>query len=234
MINFCIVEDDPEMASGLAAFIKSYTGESGIDIEQSAERFLENNLQSYDVIFMDIDLPDLNGMEAVRAYRNAGGEGIVIFVTNLAQFAVGGYEVGAFDFIVKPVSYHNFAMKLKRALNAVNMRRGKEIWVATRQGKRLIDAKKLVYIEVMKHQLTYHTFTENIVGSGTLKSALEALEGLPFALCNRCYLVNLACITEVSGNYVTVGGDKLLISSPKKKEFLKRFNEYLGAGGRGV
>jgi len=234
MINFCIVEDNRKMADELAGYVKSFVGDAVIDVKSSAEQFLKENPKKFDIIFMDIDLPNLNGMEAVRLFRKSGGEGIVIFVTNLAQFAVGGYEVGAFDFIVKPVVYHNFTMKLRRALNAVNMRRGRDIWVSTRQGKQLIDAKKLTYVEVMKHQMTYHTLTEAVVGSGTLKSALEALEGLSFALCNRCYLVNLAYVTEINGNYVTVGGDRLLISSPKKKEFLKKFNEYLGAGGHAV
>ena len=61
---------------------------------------------------------------------------------------------------------------------------------------------------------------------------METLKGLPFALCNRCYLVNLRYVTQIVGREVTVGGDSLLISAPRSREFMAAFNRYLSTGGK--
>lgn len=235
MVRFSIVEDDAATREQLNSFIEKYAAACGLGIDVDAYSSATDFLKAYkggrDIVFMDIDLPGLNGMEAVRKLRKSDDKVIVIFVTNLAHYAVGGYEVGAFDFIVKPVGYYNFAMKLRRALKRLYVMRGREVWVTTRQGKKLINVSELKYVEVMKHVITYHLKGETVVASGTLKGVCESLEGLPFALCNRCYLVNLAFVTEINGNFVHVGGEQLQISIPRRKEFLRCFNDYLGDGG---
>lgn len=180
---------------------------------------------------MDIELPGINGMDAVRELRKTDEDVIVVFVTNLAQYAVSGYEVSAFDFIVKPISYGNFSMKLRRVSQILSSRRKCDICVSTRSGKTLIKAADIKYVEIMRHAVTFHAESGVYTGSGTLKSVMETLEGLPFELCNRCYLVNLQYVTKIAGNEVFVGGESLQISAPRRKEFISKFNEYLGAGG---
>ena len=67
---------------------------------------------------MDIEMPDLDGLAASQKLREIDRSVILIFITNLAQFAVRGYEVDALDFVVKPVTYYVLALKLKRAIGA--------------------------------------------------------------------------------------------------------------------
>ena len=74
----------------------------------------------------------------------------------------------------------------------------------------------------------------SVRGTGTMKKICELLEGLPFALCNQCYLVNLAYVSGIDGNVVCVGDERLQISAPKRKKFLCALNNYLGAGGGGL
>ena len=151
-------------------------------------------------------------------------------VTNLAQYAINGYDVHAFDFIVKPVGYYAFAMKLRRAFECLDSACKRKIWVTTRQGTKQIDAEKLKYVDVMQHTLVFHMTDETVSATGTLKSVQTSLAGLPFVLCNRCYLVNLHYVTQVNGNTVTVGGEQLQISVPKKKEFMLALNKFLAVG----
>lgn len=238
MIQICIVEDDENTVRVLKSYIERYAELNEIECLVSdfgcAGDFLKGYDAGTDIVLMDIELPDGNGMEAVKKLRETNSTVMVIFVTNLAQFAIKGYEVNAFDFIIKPVSYYQFSMKLRRAFGCLQALRNRKIWVATRQGKRLVSTNSLIYVEVMKHVITYHTTEGDIVGSGTLKSISSTLEGLPFVLCNRCYLVNLSFVTEVHGSSVTAGGVNLQISEPRKKAFLQSFNDFLGSGGRGV
>lgn len=236
MLKLLIVEDDDETAKTIEKFLTRYFSRTETEIEvgryKDAQSFLGTYPRDADVVFMDIELPGMNGMDAVRELRKTDGDVTVIFVTNLAQYAVSGYEVNAFDFIVKPVSYGSFSMKLRRLVEYLGTKRNCEICVSTRRGKVLVRASDIKYVEIMRHVVTYHTVNGNVVGSGTLKNVMAMLDGLPFALCNRCYLVSLQYVTEIVGKEVCVGGEKLLIAAPRRKEFLTAFNEYLGAGGR--
>ena len=236
VLEIAIVEDEKESYQKLVSYLEKCKKEFDIDINvkwfKDAISFLEKYPKKCQLVFMDIDLPMMNGMEAVKKLRKIDEHVCVIFVTNLAQYAVKGYEVNAFDFIVKPLSYYDFYMKFKRAMHSFLLKSSKGIWVTARNGKRKIEADQLMYVEVMKHEITYHMANvENIVFSGTLKKVHEELAGLPFALCNRCYLVNLAYIKEVRDESVYIGDDVLQISLAKKKEFLQSLNTYLGGGG---
>lgn len=236
MLKISIVEDDDATAQTIEHMLQKYFEQSGIDIHISryadAVRFLDGYDLKTDVVMMDIELPGMNGMEAVKQLRKKDTDVAVLFVTNLAQYAVKGYEVNAFDFIVKPVSYGSLAMKLRRLCQYLSTKRKCEICVSTRHSKILLKASEIKYVEIMRHVVTYHTIRGTFVGSGTLKNVMELLEGLPFALCNRCYLVNLQFVTQIVGKEVYVGGDSLLISAPRSKEFMAAFNQYLGTGGK--
>ena len=118
-MNIAIVEDDGKEAEALLSYIKKYGEKSGtsfdVKIFSDAENFLESYKQGLDIVFMDIELPGMNGMDASKRLRALDRSVTLIFVTNMARFAVNGYEVGAFDFIVKPVTYGSFEIKFRYA-----------------------------------------------------------------------------------------------------------------------
>ena len=122
MPNIALVEDEPEAADVLAAFIARYADEKGLEL--AVTRFgnamdFEMTHQHFDLVFMDIQMPGINGMEAAQLMRTYDSETPIIFVTNLAQYAVKGYEVDALDFIVKPVTYFNFRMRMDKAMRRI-------------------------------------------------------------------------------------------------------------------
>ena len=234
MIKIGILEDNKQDAKALTELLNKYSKEKQMIFEMhyftNSTNFLQKYDPSFDLLFVVIELPDFNGMVAMKKLRAIDERVMIIFVTNLAQYAVNGYEVGAFDFVIKPLAYYNLAIKLNRALEKLELKKEKHIWVSTRNEKRKIEVSKLKYVEVIKHKIIYHLTDGVISTQGVLKEVAEELKNYSFCFCNQCYLVNLYYVTGISGSDCLLGDEKLKISAPKKKEFLHALNNYLAGG----
>lgn len=229
-----VVEDSQAEADLLKEYFSRYSADKGTQFRvthfESSRLFLNKYKPIYDIVLLDIGLPGINGMETAVRLREVDKTTMIIFVTNMAQFAVRGYEVGAFDFVVKPVTYSNFALKLQRALNTISSRRDHEVVVSTADGIFRIASSQIKYIEISGHKMTYHTTDGTINAYGNLKEVDAGLNGRMFVRCNSCYLVNLNYVQAVRGYKVVVYGDELQISRPRRKDFVQALNDFLGGG----
>ena len=131
--NVVIVEDDRQCADKLSKLISRFFDNAHLPLSlkvfNSSLEALEKRSGFEDLYFLDINLPHVNGMELAKKIREKDEKVIIIFCSNLAQFALKGYEVGAFDYIVKPFDYSNIAHRLKRALNVDLHRQSEKIIV---------------------------------------------------------------------------------------------------------
>ena len=232
MIRIAIVEDEEKACQNLQEMLGKYEQQAGenfsIQTFKNAIIFLTNYKADYDVIFMDIQMPHMDGMEAAAKLREIDSETILVFVTNMAGMAVKGYEVAAFDFVVKPLHYESLSMKMDRVIEAVRKKEDQKIILSSQGSKILLNVSDITYVEVNNHQLIYHTGQNEYASYGTIANAAKQLEGRGFALCNKCYLVNLKYVKSVHQFEVTVRNDVLQISHPKKKEFMEALNNYIG------
>ena len=142
--------------------------------------------------------------------------------------AILGYEVRALDFILKPVNYYSFAMKIRNAFDLINSRKSRNIILNTQNGIQKISTSDLYYAEVDGHYLSYHTKVGVFRQKVSLKELEEKLTGLSFKRCNNCYLVNLKYVDGVDRDDIQIHGDWLKISRPRKKEFLQSLANYMG------
>lgn len=234
MKKIAIVEDESDALERIEECIKKFGDEYGeqfsVTVFGDAISFIENYRPSYDIVFMDIMLPNMNGMDAARKLREMDNQVALVFVTNMSQYAVNGYEVDALDFILKPMRYPNFALKLRRVLERLKENGDVKLPVVNEDGMVCVSASDIRYIEVMQHTLIYHTAGKDIVVYGSLKKVEGTLPEKLFIRCNNCYLVNLKHVTAIKGHMLELGNVQLKISASKRKELLRALNNYLGGG----
>ena len=232
MIRVLIAEDDPRCARQLRQFLDSYSQETGrtfrITHYDNGEDLVERYQPEFDLLLLDVDMPFMDGMTAAGHIRRLDPEVVIVFVTNLAQYAVQGYTVDALDYILKPLNYFSFSQRLTRALRYVKKREDAYITVAVKGGALKLEVGNIHYIERLGRQLMFHTHDGIHASSATLQQMEDALSGKGFARCNKGYLVNLAHVSGVRDGCAVVQGDKLLISRGRRGPFLDALADYVG------
>ncbi len=231
MYRIAIVEDESDFREQMKNYLKYFEEENHVsfklsEFEDGAD-ILRNYQKEYDVILLDIEMPKVNGMEAAEKIREMDEDVVLMFITNMAQYAIRGYSVGALDFVMKPITYYTFSMKMKRALKRVAKKEQKLIILNLTDGIRALEIKQIYYVEVQNRMLHYHTDEGEIVVRGTLQSVEEVLKPYPFAKCNHWYIVNLMHVKEVNKNMAVVGPHQVEISRRNKAAFLKALTEYM-------
>ena len=223
MYSVAIVEDEREANDMLAAYLERYGRENNIVFGTTqyadAEAFLTDFHCQFDIVFMDIEMPYIDGMSAAHRLRQMDETAALVFVTNLARYAINGYEVDAFDYILKPLGYEAFSLKIRKVINYCDRIPGESILIAFRGQYRRLLLRDIYYVEICAHNIIFHTNRGEEQAYGTLREIKDILSGAGFALCNRCYLVNLRYVRGINGYSVTVGDEELQISRLQKKEF---------------
>ena len=232
MIRIAVVEDNQLHREQAVRLLRQYEAEHQVSMEireyTNGTDLIERYRPCFDLIFLDIEMPGINGMEAARKIRETDQEVILVFITNIAQYAIKGYEVGALDFILKPLRYKPFEIKMDHMVRQIERKQGKSIVITANDAVRKVAVADILYVEVINHRLIYHLQNETIELRGSLKSAEDQLIGQDFARCNSSYLVNLQYVRGIRDGLALVGNDRLPISRARKKEFMQTVAEYIG------
>ena len=236
MIRVAIVEDDPQVQQQLVDYLHRYERQFGRMFEltrfSDGDEIVSDYRPVYDIILLDVQMRRMDGMSAAESIRRIDPEVILIFITNMAQFAIRGYAVDALDYILKPVPYFAFSQQMQKATDRVRKRQKSYLMVPVEGGLRRVDVNTIYYLESEGHSVRLYTESEQLLSPGSLKAFEEKLAGHPFARCNSGYLVNLAQVTGVRQNIAQVGPYELQISRPRKKPFLEALTDYIGGGAK--
>lgn len=229
-----IVEDDPSAIRHLEGLFQRYEQEKGASFTlasfENPLTFLSSYKKGADVIFFDIQMPQLSGMEAAKLIREKDPSVLIVFTTNLPQFAIQGYEVEAIDYMLKPIAYLPFSSLLSKIQRIVSQKQGKEILITSQEGTAKVLARDILYVESQNHKILYHTEKKIYEEWSSLKEVEKKLPPKEFFRCNNCYLVGLAHVDGVLGDSLTVKGETLYISRARKKDFMKALASFCEEG----
>lgn len=236
MLRIAVVEDDKTYAAQLKEYLVRYGTEKNQKISvalfSDGEDIVTDYSAEFDIILMDVEMTFMDGMTTAERIREKDNEVVIIFITNMPQYAIQGYKVDALDYVLKPISYFAFSQRIDRALTRVKKKEATYITVAQKGGKKKLNVDKICYVEVRDHDLIYHSTKGDIVTKSSMKEAEDTLGGTKFFRCNRCYLVNLEYVEDFRGNDVTVASDVIQVSRARKKAFMDALNDYMNEVGR--
>ena len=232
MVRIAILEDEAPVREDLAGYLRRYTRQYGTKFEVSlfadGDEILEDYRPNWDIILLDVEMPRLDGMTTAERIRKLDSEVILIFITNMAQYAIRGYAVDAMDYILKPVPYFAFSQQLQKAIRRLEKRAKAYLTVPVEGGFRRVDLSGVYYLESAGHKVRLYTEEGEWTAPGSLRQYEETLADKQFARCNSGYLVNLAQVRGMQDGMVLVGPHSLQISRPRRKAFVEALTDYVG------
>lgn len=232
MIKIVIVDDQSQDSAYLEKcfikFFKEMDKPYQITKYENALSLLEQYHHDFDLIVLDIDMPGLNGMDAAKRIREFDDMINLMFVTNMPQYALDGFSVNAINYIIKPISYPDFRLKMQNAMRYLKQDKDPRLTIATSEGNICLQSSDIYYIESQLHYLIYHTSKGDLKTRDTLNSAETIFSPYHFARSGASYLVNLRYVESLHGDDLLVNGVTLRISRSKKNAFLSAFTKYMG------
>jgi DNA-binding LytR/AlgR family response regulator len=201
-------------------------------------RFISEN--EVDLIFLDIQMPDLSGIELARILsgRNMGNTPAIIFTTAFDQFALEGYKLDVVDYLLKPFSYEDFLRGTNKALNLAKLKTNQAnlapmntpsvkeeeyIYLKVEFQTVKIACDNITYIEGLKDYAKIHLADadKSILSLITLKALEEKLPGGKFMRIHKSFIISLDKVTSVTKNTTYIGSVMIPVSDQYKDEFVK-------------
>ena len=226
-----IVENEPEQIEKIQELCTRFSKDNDVSIETHAFSngydFLEKDSSIFDCVFMDIDMPGINGMETSNKLRLLNKDISIIFVTNLPQYAIDGYKVQALDFIIKPMSYADFSIVMDKILSITKKKEADFLFVIHNEMMK-ISSDDILYFEMKNHNVNIHLLNMNVlVYRETIKELELKLKNSSFYRCNSGIIVNLKYVQTIKDDVCIMNdGTTLQVSRSRRNDFLKVMTDY--------
>lgn len=238
IVHIAMLEDDALEASATKEMVGRFFADSpygySLDVFASADEFLQIPLQKYDLLFLDILLGgELTGMDIARRIRASNKKVGIVFLTKSTHFAIEGYKVDAMDYIVKPLVYQEFYLKMHKFMDIVTRTMDKELLLKTVDGVAKIKESEIVYVEVIRHYLQFYKRDGSVVKlRGAMKDVAAELS-TKFARSGNSFIVNMMYVSKVAKSDVFVSWpDGKIVAVPLTRSFregfLTAFADYCG------
>ena len=236
MITFAICDDEPLMARELSDHLVDYMKEkstTNYSVSSFSDgRALLERVGSFDVIFLDIQMEQLDGMETARLLRQRGVHSLLIFVTVLKECVFDSFQVETFDYLLKPLDSARFHQTMDRVLRSLRQRTAEDLVIQRGTGCEIVRFSDIVYCEVLGRKVYLHK------NDGTVIDYYDKLEDLErrvdgrFFKCHRSYLVNLGYVRGCQdGQVLLPQGERIPVSRLRERELTQALLRYMNERG---
>ncbi|MBD5157116.1 MAG: response regulator transcription factor [Butyrivibrio sp.] len=234
MIRIAVCDDEEASRKYLIMLIEAQNKECGIAEFESAEEYLKSG-QKFDLVYIDIELGSsggMDGMELARQIRNMGttNSPVIIFVTGHEEYVYEAFDVGAFQYLVKPVDKSRFAAIFGRAVKFIEGQgMGQDLEVHFANTVKSIPLCDIFYMESFNHKVVVHLKEGKVEYYARIGELEQSLKGQFFRI-HRGYLVNLDYVESYSRTEAVMScGDSVLISKYKYGDFVKAYMRHIAA-----
>lgn len=231
MLDIAVVDDEKVIRDYICELIEKQRPESHTEAYSTGEELLASG-RIFDIVFLDIQMDGINGIEVARVLRKRQEETVLIFITGIKEYVFDALDLYAFQYLLKPLDENKFSEVLDRAVKEAGKKNGKRgLFIKARN--LTLDVADILYIESRGKKVEIHTVKdrESIEIYGTMEE-LEGQLGAGFYRCHRAYIVNMAHITEYGSDSIRLtGGDSVYLAKKKYGEFVKAYMWHLQNGG---
>ena len=230
-MDIAVVDDEKAIREHVCALIEEQQPGSVIEAYATGEELLASG-KRFDIVFLDIQMDGMNGIEAARELRERQEDTVLIFITGVKEYVFDALDLYAFHYLLKPVDEGKFAEVLQRAAGEAKKKKEKKcLFIRTRNIT--LDQSDILYIESRAKKLEIHTAgADKAIEIYASMDELEGQLGEDFYRCHRAYIVNMAQITEYDNESITLtNGDKVYLAKKKYGEFVKAYMWFLQNGG---
>ena len=234
-MNIAVVDDEEIIRQQIHGFIKKQTPDFSISDFATGEELLAAG-KDVDIIFLDIQMEGMGGIEAARNLRQRNADAVLVFITGIQEYVFEAFDVSAFHYLLKPIEEKKFMEVLCRAAEEVGKRKGQkeqQIFIKTKNQGYTLNLKSILYVESRGKKVEIHTTDmEEIIEMYATMDELEGQLGDGFYRCHRGYLVNMAYIVRYDNDSIFLSsGSKVYLTRKKHNEFVKAYMWYLQNGG---
>lgn len=233
MINIAICDDDKNISIEIQELINS-TGNPqiyNIVVFDNGMDFFKSNFSNYDIVFLDIEIGDMSGIELAVELRKVNGRTIIFFITNHARYISEALKSMPFQYLLKPISEQRalFFEEFNRGLR--KLKKIKQIMrINTLYGEEYVQVDSIKYIEYLNKNIVMHTNEKTVVFVGKLNEWLTKLMPYDFIQCHKSFIVNLNYIEKIKFNNVILKNDVSIPIGRKYAQNLKDARNIFLAG----
>lgn len=237
-MKIAICDDEKILCEQLQNLIRRHAAcrqITSIDAYEKGEELLSAG-KHYDMIFLDIQMDGMNGIETAKVLRERKEEAVLIFITGLKDYVFEAFDVAAFHYLLKPVREEKFAEVFERAVMEAEKQKQRndrieQLFIHKRGRSIKLDKLQILYIESRQRKVVIHMLQDTLEIYATM-NGMEKELGEQFYRCHRGYLVNLSRITGYTGDTITLcNGEDIFLAREKYNEFVKVYMRYLRDGG---
>ncbi len=230
--HIAVCDDEKNMQRQLSHYLEQYAALHQEDFDvlfySSGEELLAGSAADPDILLLDISMGGMDGLETAQKLRDRGCRSLLIFITSMEHYAVRGYRVHAFGFLVKPVTYQELSDVLAEAIASLKQDTGSVLPIQTAGGTYLLDISSLLYAEVFQHETSFVLSQEKHTAAIQLGQVEELLTPYGFFRCHRSYLVNLRRIRRIGAAELTLeDGTVIPISKHRRREFIDAYSKWM-------